>query len=81
MAIPFEQWEEEFQRGLHQERIVRERIDPFHLSDVHLCVRFREIKKKRNPAPVQTNILELFHEIHSQVEANSDQNSRHSHNK
>jgi hypothetical protein len=29
MAIRFEQWEEEFQRGLRRERIVRDRIDPF----------------------------------------------------
>ena len=33
MAICFEQWEEEFQHGLRQERIVRDRIDPFHQYD------------------------------------------------
>ena len=39
MAIRFEQWEEEFQRG---ERIVRDRIDPFlYYDDVELYARFR----------------------------------------
>ena len=33
MAIHFEQWEEEFQRSLCRERIVRDRIDQFHQYD------------------------------------------------
>ena len=42
MAIRFEQWEEEFQRGLRRERIVRDRLDPFlYYDDVELYARFR----------------------------------------
>ena len=42
MAIRFQQWGEEFQRGLCRERIVRDRIDPFHqYDDVDLYTRFQ----------------------------------------